>query len=202
MPKTTTIKHRLSILLVTLLSLSTTNAWAGLVIDITEGAGGSTVFELTGSGTVLGAGAGARVINIGTVNDSFLMPGTFLQVDQVLSSTINLGSASTNRAFLIDSNGAGGLNSRLGFGGFSNIISVGDSLADMSGSYLADTILYSAFVAGSYNATLGFPTDPGSVTNLGDIIINVGMTSVPEPGVLALLAIGLALVGLRHRATR
>lgn len=42
----------------------------------------------------------------------------------------------------------------------------------------------------------------GSVSDLGDITINVGMSSVPEPGGLALLAIGLVGVGLRRRVTR
>jgi len=174
-----TLKHTLTAALIAVTTQFGSNAWADLTIDISEAANGGSVFELTGTGTVLGinnSNTGATVINFVTATDTFVVDGgssLASSIDDSLSQAIKLGNSTTLRAFVTDLDGIAGHSSRLGLGVFEGVIFVGDELSDMNGVYVADMIPFNIFVEGSYNVELGFLTSGSSVTDVGEITINV-----------------------------
>ena len=183
------------------------NTHAALTITVTEGSGGGSTFEMLGTGVITTNDTttiGGNLINIGTPDDTFLRPGTgigdglVIHSDTAVTPTISLGSAATNRIFVFDANGSGGLNSRIGFGQFSNNSNsfvTGDNASTLNGTY-STTIPFSVFEPGVYNLITGFSDQDNALADIGAITLII----VPEPSTVFYLSF-FTVVGLlrRHR---
>jgi hypothetical protein len=175
-------------------------AQASIVFTLTEATGGAVSMNIAATGTAVATGDIYLTIGSNTL-DSFLPSGSPDHSGAAPVPGLSLGGCTAVNNFYRDDNGGNGIQSLLGFNFFNNgcLLNGTLDLSDLNGEYILPNSHYADFVVGTHAGLIAGNSNI-TLQGLGDITVVVGApVGVPEPGSLALAALGLLCAGYGRR---